>query len=74
MTKSKSKQPEDQRENHELPESSETPKVPTKASEWRLPSGCVEVEGESHIFVGGFPCAPPKKSKWKSRPIATSSA
>jgi hypothetical protein len=63
MTKSNSKQPEDQPKASEQPENSAKPEVPTKASSWRLPEGFTEVEGESHIFIGGFPCAPPKKKE-----------
>ena len=63
MTKSKSKQPQDQPKTVEQPESSVKPEVPTNATSWRPPEGFTEVEGESHIFVGGFPCAPPKKVK-----------
>jgi hypothetical protein len=64
MTTSSSKQPEDEPNTHtpEQPENSTKLAVPTKASEWPVPEGFTVVEdGESHIFVGGFPCAPPKK-------------
>ena len=66
MTKSKAKQPEHQPKSHntEQPESPAKPEVPTKASSWRLPKGFTVVEdGESYIFIGGFPCAPPKDKK-----------
>jgi hypothetical protein len=65
MTKSKwkSKQPEDQPKTMEQTEGSARPETPTKPSPWRLSNGITELEGESHIFVGGFPCAPPKKAK-----------
>jgi hypothetical protein len=62
MTNSKSKQPDNQSKTTEQAESSAKPKAPTKASKWRVPKGFTVVEdGESHIFIGGFPCAPPAK-------------
>jgi hypothetical protein len=62
MTKSKSKQPEDQPKTTEQSESPAKPKMPAKASERRVPKGFTVVEdGESHIFIGGFPCPPPGK-------------
>lgn len=62
MTKSKSKQLQDQPKTHdaEQPEGSAKSNVPTKASEWRLPEGfkVVDDKPESHIFVGGLPGKP----------------
>ena len=61
MTKSKSNQPEDQPKTTEQPENLAGTKAPTKASSWPVPEGCVVVDDkQSHIFIGGFPCAPPK--------------
>jgi hypothetical protein len=62
MTKSKSKQPEDQQITSEQSESPETPKAPTKASSRRLPKGFVLDNSPSlQIFIGGLPGKPPKK-------------
>lgn len=62
MTESKSKETKDQPKTTEQPESSAKPEVATKASSWRVPKGFTVVnDGRSHIFIGGFPCAPPAK-------------
>jgi hypothetical protein len=45
-------------------------KTPTKLTKATVvpslrpgPKGCVEVDGDSHIFVGGLPGKPPKGKK-----------
>jgi hypothetical protein len=64
MTKSKSKQAEDRPKANEQPESPAKPNVETRASSWPVPKGFVVEDSPSQqIFVGGFPCAPPKKPK-----------
>lgn len=64
MTQSSSKQPEDQPKTTEKSEDSAKSNAPTKASEWRVPEGFTVVDdGVSHIFIGGFSCAPPEKKE-----------
>jgi hypothetical protein len=73
MTRSKSKQPEDQAKTHEQAESSAEPKVKKEVCSRSVPKGFVlDNSPSTQLFIGGLPGRPPDRPSQPQKEGSTS--